>query len=67
MARRKKGKRKFGVFTKEEENSLLLFTAGLDFGLALVGMAYGLKRFAIAVLVLILLVLLYVDYRIKEE
>ncbi len=67
MRKRPKSEKSKLFFTKDEENSLILFTAGLDFGLALVGLTCGIRTFSIIVLIVILFVLLYIDYRIRKE
>ncbi len=69
MKRKPKGKSIFGrkVFTKEEENSLILFTAGMVFGISMVNLVMGGYTFTTVTLIILLLVLLYVDKRIQEE
>ena len=55
------------IFTVEEEHSLLLFTAGICFGIGLVAMTIEEYSFAAASLFVLLLVLLFIDKRIQEH
>ncbi len=65
---KKKERSIFGkkIFSREEENSLLLFTAGLAFGIALVDFAIGAYKVGDIILITIFLLLLYIDRRIQK-
>ena len=55
------------IFTMEEEHSLLLFTAGICFGIGLVALTVEEYSYAAASLFVLLLVLLFIDKRITEN
>jgi len=67
--KRRKEKSIFGrkIFSKEEENSLILFTAGMVFGVAMSDFAVGGYTFANIMLIILLLILLFVDRRIQRQ
>ncbi len=54
------------IFTMEEEHSLLLFTAGICFGIGLVALTVKEYTFAAVSLFSLLFVLLFIDKRISE-
>ena len=78
MARKRKAsktagrKKEYGIFgekifTVEEEHSLLLFTAGVCFGIGLVALTVKEYLFAAVSLFSLLLVLLFIDKRVREH
>ena len=78
MARKMKASRRAGrkkeygifgekIFTVEEEHSLLLFTAGVCFGIGLVALTVKEYLFAAVSLFSLLLVLLFIDKRVREH